>query len=413
MFAGSDHSYLGRLQLLTVAAPHIFDDEQRDLLVKAGYQSMDCPIFFHIESYLSTQPRPLLKLLWELRHQKCTVPHDRIYAILSMHRHPEINIDYTIPAWKIFRDLTIQFITESHSLQALTVCMPSENIIPDCPSWVPDWSIDFENRSLQEITNWYSESGQTAIEQATSFNRPRFCASGNRNVEVVSLTERKMTARGVLLTIVTERVPSWSDMLSFLTQDLSKGEIQSTPPSIDPAGAESNPHWGVVAATYVRICRQAAMNANSDVDAAVIARTLYAGISQFAFAPSDRLEGIERVALRLCDGKAQDLVDDVDFELARYFYVSVRAACTKRRFCTGVNGKPILGPENTKIGDHVVLLFGSPVPLILRPVDPEQPQLFQYTLLGECYVDGIMHGEVLEQIETGVWDRNILNFQLE
>ena len=64
------------------------------------------------------------------------------------------------------------------------------------------------------------------------------------------------------------------------------------------------------------MCRQAAINAKSDAQPAVIARTLYAGFSQLAFAPQDILGLIERVTL-ICDRKAQDLVDDADFELAR------------------------------------------------------------------------------------------------
>ena len=328
----------------------------------------------------NTPPDPLLEILWQLRSQKCTVPHDRIYATLSMQKQLSINIDYTVPAWKVFRDLTVQIMTESRSLQALKCCMPSENTMLDCPSWVPDWSIDDEKRYSREISRWDD-----------TLNRPRFCASGAREVEVVSLTERKLTARGVLFAIVTKRASSWSEALSFNNFKVD---------------------WNFLT-PFLRGCRQTVMNANPDADFSVITQTLVAGSSRdLDFLPV-KWEDAEPVALRLCDYNAHDGLVDGDEELAGWFYKYIRAPCTKRRLCIGDNGKPLLGPETTKVGDHVVLLFGSPVPLILRPVDPEQPELHQYTLVGECYVEGIMHGEYLEQNQTEFLDRRTFDFQLE
>ena len=383
MLAGSDVSSLGALQLFAMSTVHIFDDEQIELLYKSGYQTMRTPVLDSIWRLLDSTnkpPYPLLEILWDLRSQKCTVPHDRIYATLSMQQRLAINIDYTVPAWKLFRDLAIQIIMESRSLQALRCCMPSENVMPECPSWVPDWSIDNERRHSVEISLW-----------DTSLNRPRFCASGAREMEVVSLTERRLTARGVLFAIVTGRAPSWSEALSF-----SNFKVD----------------WNFLA-PFVRGCKQTAMKAKSDADVSVIARTLLAGRSPDLLFLPVKWEDLEPVVLRLCDYNAHDDIADGDQELAGWFYRFVRAPCTKRRLCIGDNGNPLLGPETTKVGDHVVLLFGSPVPLILRPVDPEQPELHQYTLVGECYVEGIMHGEFLEQNQTEFLDGRTFDFQLE
>jgi hypothetical protein len=42
----------------------------------------------------------------------------------------------------------------------------------------------------------------------------------------------------------------------------------------------------------------------------------------------------------------------------------------------------------------VVLLDGGNVPYLLRPVGEEK-----FELAGECFVQGIMHGEILEGLE--------------
>ncbi|KAI2776766.1 hypothetical protein F4815DRAFT_334348 [Daldinia loculata] len=52
-----------------------------------------------------------------------------------------------------------------------------------------------------------------------------------------------------------------------------------------------------------------------------------------------------------------------------------------------------LCPNGAQVGDIVVILFGSNVPYILRAgASPGQ-----YFLVGECYIDAVMHGEVFDK----------------
>lgn len=50
------------------------------------------------------------------------------------------------------------------------------------------------------------------------------------------------------------------------------------------------------------------------------------------------------------------------------------------------------GYAGTQAGDMVCILYGSPMPQILRPSHDEG----HYNLIGACHVDGIMFGEGLE-----------------
>ena len=54
-----------------------------------------------------------------------------------------------------------------------------------------------------------------------------------------------------------------------------------------------------------------------------------------------------------------------------------------------------LGPDDSKVGDLVCVLFGCSVPVVLRRTAPDD-----YEFIGECYVHGIMDGEAVQGLST-------------
>ncbi|KAG0645851.1 Heterokaryon incompatibility protein [Hyphodiscus hymeniophilus] len=59
----------------------------------------------------------------------------------------------------------------------------------------------------------------------------------------------------------------------------------------------------------------------------------------------------------------------------------------KQPLCVTVGGLMASVPEMTEVGDRIVLLSGSNVPFVVRPVDD------YHRMTGPCYVHGIMNGE--------------------
>lgn len=63
-----------------------------------------------------------------------------------------------------------------------------------------------------------------------------------------------------------------------------------------------------------------------------------------------------------------------------------------RRFGTTARGAFLIGPDTTQEGDTVAMLYGGRTPFVLRPREDGG-----WTLVGECYVHGMMGGEALEE----------------
>lgn len=74
------------------------------------------------------------------------------------------------------------------------------------------------------------------------------------------------------------------------------------------------------------------------------------------------------------------------------FRERIHNTCKNRALFITKRGYIGLGPWNTEIGDSVCVLYGGATPFLLR----KAVDLDTFTLVGECYVYGIMNGEALQ-----------------
>ncbi|EEU43137.1 uncharacterized protein NECHADRAFT_83581 [Fusarium vanettenii 77-13-4] len=73
--------------------------------------------------------------------------------------------------------------------------------------------------------------------------------------------------------------------------------------------------------------------------------------------------------------------------------------CLDPCFFVAENGQYGLCPWPSKVGDVIVVLHGGNVPYLLRPVKNEDGSSGGgFEFIGECFVDGIMHGEFLQSL---------------
>lgn len=80
--------------------------------------------------------------------------------------------------------------------------------------------------------------------------------------------------------------------------------------------------------------------------------------------------------------------------------------CHGKCFFKGQGGEVGLCPPGTREGDVVVVLKGGKVPVLVRRMRNEAG----WQLVGECYLKGVMQGEVVIEIEKGekAWERFVL-----
>jgi hypothetical protein len=70
-------------------------------------------------------------------------------------------------------------------------------------------------------------------------------------------------------------------------------------------------------------------------------------------------------------------------------------ALTERRLVTTSKGYLGLAPAEVLEGDVIAVLYGCNFPVVLRPCEDK------FYFIGECYVDGVMDGELMEAKERG------------
>jgi len=90
-----------------------------------------------------------------------------------------------------------------------------------------------------------------------------------------------------------------------------------------------------------------------------------------------------------------------NMKVAEEYLNMVRVQLLGRTVFVCKNGYLGLGPQHVQTGDIIAVMDGSPVPIVLRPIEDGF-----YELVGESYVHGIMDGEAVR-------DRNIVVFEIK
>lgn len=90
--------------------------------------------------------------------------------------------------------------------------------------------------------------------------------------------------------------------------------------------------------------------------------------------------------------RAQHIQGDLD-----EMHISFVNAVMHRRAFLMAGGRAGLAPQNARVGDVVVILFGGSVPFVLRPMEHDGHS--KWALIGACYVLGEMDGRAVRSWE--------------
>ena len=365
-----------------------------------------------------------LLLFNRIRSCKATDPRDRIYCIHGL--LPEAikeaigrpNYDLTVE--NLYYQIAATQLVELEYLTYLGGAgIHRRNL--SIPSWVPDYTHPEVHYSLTVLNEDCLHRTGSRLFQAAGTVRP-FAGLSKNNLQVLEI-------KGKILGKVQElgqpfHFPACPDgnAQAWLYPRLQ--EIKRQTDSYELLATRCEPYpTGAGAATAFKHTIMCSMEVHGGGPAfgGVFVRASEQHIDEY-FDAYERSPALMKrltqgpiVESQLVAGKLQINVDNLSIhhakeniqqwgtyqETADSAIRAIGAACSGRAFFVTGNNYMGLAPSISRPGDEVCIIFGCPVPFIIRPLEvrkdsDEMVEQKHYVLVGECYAYGLMDGEALE-----------------
>jgi hypothetical protein len=301
------------------------------------------------------------------RHFKCTDQRDKVYALLSFpplcELHPLIQPDYSKSVAEVFEEATVRIFTSCQNLGLLSSLEHDCVIDEEWPSWVPRWD---RRRTTQILHNYASGRAQSSL--------PR-----------IKYRPKILISEGICISGF-----SWcGGVIGGKVDKSAYGRFE-----MDPL---KHPFQEWLLKYFPKITH------STDPLLLIIAMTLTVGLDFESNCPpvdmaQFRLDFLANVVGTVSSldmlGTAQHLSQLLVVEglagNSRNFHAAAWRGCSNKRFFCTQDGGFGIGPRAAQTGDHIVLLYGSNAPCILRKRGP------YYQFVGECYLHQHMHGEAIK-----------------
>lgn len=326
---------------------------------------------------------PARYVLRSVRNCACTVPHDRIYALLGhdslkswvedVPGRTKIPINYTTPCSEIYLAVASRLLEEPKPLLTLSlvdhkdISWPDEDSKTGCPSWVPNWEVPGRTFFLpNEFRTRY---------QASTHKSPSFRVSG-RNLEIQGCGVDKIIWRSPNIDSSNFRA-GLAGLAGKAVDNVILHIWRNLEDNVRCSHQEVGQQY-----LLKRLCFT--LNAGNRI----LSQETYKDEVTTDQRNADCLAALRQLGVKVecLDSSAQDGLGDCD-----RFLATTEDLCKDRCFFVTKNGYTGLGPRITVVGDEVCLLYGAQVPFVLHPLHSEA----SYRLSGECYVHGIMDGQAI------------------
>jgi hypothetical protein len=341
---------------------------------------------------------PLLYMLDGARSHKATDARDKLFALLSLIHKDErdlVVVDYNISARALYISFARRCIEATGDLQIVTLAQ--ENDPADFPSWVPDWTRTQIELPLSLVLKTglyfdveccahkgkrsrchFSDDLESLICQGVCFDNVD--GLGSYNYTGVDLEDRKAVQSSFVESaygsVEATFEANWRSVCGNVERLKGRWEL------LGDFGAHFAKLW-------LDINAGKAHAFNSIINMRVASILSEAGVL--------RLGGWTIHDLVLERSESLEVIEAPHDMQQRWFDVlaGTNRIMGGRRFLTTQQGYVGWAPRFTRKGDKIFVLLGCRTPVILRP----QGDTFQ--LIGECYIHGIMYGEVIDELEAG------------
>lgn len=330
----------------------------------------------------------LLEILGILKDYNCTDPRDRVYGVLGLTRGPSgpwINVDYALSIEEIFHRVAVAFLTnDANGIDLLTFAQQPRKL-PGLPSWVPDWTSTLPGKYLG-LPTWFRASGRTG-----TIPKPFTLKANDKILTLSVLLVDKIAqlaspmpheSKGTGLASPYQTVETF-----FEWQKLALSQSFALRVYNDQSTTEA--FWRTLVADL-----GVPMSTRADPSMEYNYKHLYSKfrMARRGFFDSDAIPDAEkkyRSGLGLVYGML-----DPDFKAfyhATVYSWSYRFGILEklRWFC--------LVPQHSDVGDKICVIKGLNVPFVIRQEEESKPKPHRLTIVGPCYVHGLMDGALAEE----------------
>lgn len=338
----------------------------------------------------SLRRSPLLQILEWAIHHEATHPEDYIFALIGLCDSKAIKIDYSKTCTEIYVEVARYLLETEADLDVLSAVQHTEAPFKGSllvTSWVPQWHI--RKAQLESEIGWHAGSYTNVGAYSAASSIPKRIQS-NVDQDIISI-------KGSSFDHVTAAGPKLSNLvdvaMGFETRNTLCLSAAILP---DLLLDEAEYVDGQPALQALACCLTLGIDANwrpIKSGSHILEYTIH--LINLMLRPSCSLSADTSGSRR------KPSLGPLEHELLaneqlRITYNLIATCLRWGRLFRTSKGYIGVGPETMVPGDMVTLLFGGRVPFLLRQLDQRG-----YRLVGDCYVQGIMHGEAIDAWRKG------------
>ncbi|RYP81054.1 hypothetical protein DL769_002163 [Monosporascus sp. CRB-8-3] len=352
----------------------------------------------------------LRELLWQFRSRDTTDPKDKVFALFPLvndwGNQDQMEADYKLEIRQLYRAVVEKVMAIDESLLILMGSTEKNKDLGDLPSWVPDWTTkppQFESERLERTKLFNASKG---IKPEPKFHGQKVLELKGVRFDLITTTSEIMVYEDDDETLEVFR--SWYHLLC------DNQPITSKYPTKEYRMAA---YWRTLCMDTVRSLGFKGVPLNKDrryrrCSRGYVRESTKQWMSRTGLPHSTadstlRIPVVGRPGSRAPSPHRLPVQETGPDEEEKLTYVAVDFAVTSatlnRRLFFTKKGYMGLGPATMKAGDVAYVFAGGHMPFIIRHakerVVPKVGRRVCYELIGDCYIHGIMDGEVMDNFE--------------